>query len=142
MNVKTKVWGGIKLGVIPSLEDSEESEDTPSQTTLDNSVIGTSGTAGTAFPCSILTCLSEDNNIIFNSIEKVVPMVPAVPGEIKECGKCGVWRTGACQYPGDPNSVVEDSQWAGMCRGWTLEKPKLKVEPLEPDFTDKEKLEE
>ena len=139
LNVKTKVWGGIKLGVIPSLEESEETEELTTQKTLDNSVIGTTGTA---FPCSILTCLSKDNNIIFNSIEKVVPMVPVVPGEIKECGKCGVWRTGSCQYPGDPNSVVGDSQWAAMCHGWTLEKPKLRVEPLEPDFSDKEKLEE
>ncbi len=50
---------------------------------------------------------------------------------------CGRWKTGECQYPGDPNSVTEDSSWCYECKGWTTEKPKLRkpVEANPEDFS-------
>lgn len=96
------------------------------------------GTDGTLLHDYSPTTISDEKKIEGVNGVLSVPSVPVkVVPTVTDCNhsakSCGRWQTGECAYPGDPSSVQEDSSWCLSCRGWTVEKPKLKDYPSYPE---------
>lgn len=111
---QTTLTSSNSVPTLPTLPSSSDSNNLGKieGRLIQSETLGTSGKVGTKL---------EENNSNKHSAQS-----------------CGLWKTGECQFAGDPSSVTEDFGWCGQCRGWTTEKPKLKEVPDYPSYPERE----